>query len=241
MASTTETGHAKNIANLKTLNEITNGFGVTYNPSNPLFVQATMVAQRTACDAFQGTVNMQRGIYEPFQNARVEVFKTVKPLVRRVRSAAKTCGAGNQFVKDVDKFVTKILGERVSKAEATDKDPAGTSASQQSFDNTVNNFDAMVQILAAQPLYAPNEIDLKVASLTAKKTALDTANNKVKSSVVPYNNSVIARNKALYKTTVGLCDVGQGSKDYIRSAFGFSSPEFKLVSKIKFTKLAKVV
>jgi len=240
MASTTETGHAKNIANLKSLNEINAGFGANYNPSNPLYVQATMVAQHTACNLLQGAVNTQSGIFEPFQNARVDEFKPVKPLVRRVRGAAKTCGASAQFFKDVNTIVTKILGERASKAKATDTDPAGTSASQQSFDNTVNNFDALVQLLAAEPLYAPNEVDLKVVNLTTKKTKLDTANNKVKQSVVPFNNAVIARNKALYKKTVGLCDVGQGSKDYVRSAFGFSSPEFKLVSKIKFTKLAKV-
>jgi hypothetical protein len=128
----------------------------------------------------------------------------------------------------------------MSKATPTPGDPAGTSASQQSFDNTVNNFDAMVQILAGEPLYVPNETPLKVATLTTKKTALDTANNNVKSNVVPYNNALIARNKALYTTKTGLCDVGQGSKNYVRQVFGFSSPEFKLVSKLKFTRLVKV-
>ena len=32
----------------------------------------------------------------------------------------------------------------------------------------------------------------------------------------------------------------KGSKDYVRSAFGFSSPEFKLVTKLQFKKLVKV-
>ena len=240
MASTSETGHAKNIANLKSLNEINGGFGAAYAPSNPLYVQATMVAQHTACNLLQGTVNTQSGIFEPFQNARVDEFAPAKPLVRKVRSAAKTCGASAQFFKDVNTIVNKILGVRISKVTPTVTDPAGTSASQQSFDMTVDNFDALVQLLAAEPLYAPNEVPLKVVTLTAKKTALETANNNVKSSVVPFNNAVIARNKALYKKTSGLCDVGQGSKDYVRSAFGFSSPEFKLVTKLQFKKLVKV-
>ena len=34
MASTSETGHAKNIANLKALNEVNTGFGASYAPSN---------------------------------------------------------------------------------------------------------------------------------------------------------------------------------------------------------------
>lgn len=240
MASSTETGHAKNIANLNGLNEVNAGFGVNYQPSNPLYVLATMQAQYTSCNALQGTVNTQSGIFKPLVNARVIEFKPVKPLVRRVRSAAKSCGASDEWVADVNTIVTKILGERAQPATPTPGDPAGTSSSQQSYDNTVNNFQALVALLAAEPLYMPNEVPLKVVTLTAKHTAMNNANNAVKAGVVPYNNAVIARNKALYTTKTGLVDVGQGSKEYVRSTFGFSSPEFKLVVKFKFKKLADV-
>ena len=47
MASTTETGHAKNIANQMNLNAIIAGFGLAYNPSNPLLKLTTMQAQYT--------------------------------------------------------------------------------------------------------------------------------------------------------------------------------------------------
>lgn len=237
MASSTETGHAKNIANLKLLNEINTGFGGAYKPSNPLYVLAAMVAQHSACNALQGDVNTQKGIFEPFQNARVAEFKNVKTLARRLRTAAKTCGANEGFYKDINKIVTKILGERAGKATATTTDPAGTSASQTSFDNTVNNFDALAKMLAGEPIFAPNEADLTVAAVTAKGGALDAANNNVKTGAVGYNKAVIARNKALYTDKTGLCDVGQGSKDYVRQVFGYSSPEFKMVSKIGFRKL----
>ena len=199
-----------------------------------------MQGQYTACNLLQEDANTQTGIYQPIVNARQDENKVVKPLVRRVRIAAKTCGAKPNWVADVNTIVTKILGERASKATPTAKDPAGTSASQQSFDNTANNFQKMVKLLAAQPLYAPNENDLKVSSLNAKYTALDTVNKAVKKGTVPYNKAIIKRNKALYTPTTGLVDVGQGSKDYVRQVFGFSSPEFKLVVKFKFTKLAEV-
>lgn len=240
MASTTETGHAKNIANLKSLNEINAGFGAEYAPSNPLLVLATMVGQHTTCAGLQSTVNTQTGVYQPIENARMIEFKDVKPLVRRVRIAAKSSGASKEFYTDVNEIVNKILGERSSKPNPTETDPAGTSASQQSYDNTVNNMDALVQMLIGEPLYNPSKADLKTAALTTKQTNMNKKNNDVKTAVVPYNNAVIARNKALYKTTIGLCDVGQNSKNEVRSIFGYSSPEFKQVSKLKFTKLAKV-
>lgn len=240
MASKTETGNAKNIANLKKLNEINAGFGSDYNPSNPLYVHATMVAQHSSCDALQEDVNTQNGIYEPIENGRQDEFKNVKPLSRRIRSAAKVCGAKKNWVADVNTIVTKILGERAKKATPTAKDPAGTSSSQQSFDNTENNFQKLVKLLAGQGLYNPNENDLKVSSLTAKHGAMKGANNGVKAAVTPLNKAIIKRNKALYTPITGLVDVGQGSKDYVRSAFGFSSPEFKLVSKIQFKKMVDI-
>ena len=239
MASTTETGHAKNIANLKLLNEINGGFGGAYKPSNPLYDFAAMVAQHSACNGLQGDVNTQKGIFEPFQNARVTEFKDAKKLARRLRTAAKTCGAGKGFYIDVSKIVNKIVGERVSKPTPTETDPAGTSASQVSFDNTVNNFDALAKMLAGETKYAPNEADLTVAAATAITAALDSTNNAVKRSAVPYNNAVIARNKALYTEVTGLCDVALGSKDYVKQVFTYSSPEFKSISKIAFRKMPK--
>ena len=89
-------------------------------------------------------------------------------------------------------------------------------------------------------LYAPNEPEHTIPGLEAKQAALENSNNAVKTSAIPYNKAIIDRNKALYKTDIGMNDVAQQSKDYVRSKFGYSSPEFKLVSKIKFKKMAKV-
>lgn len=234
MASSTETGHAKNIANLKLLNEINAGFGGAYKPSNPLYDLAAMLAKHSACNGLQGDVNTQKGVFEPFQNARVAEFKDAQKLARRLRTAAKTSGAGKGFYIDVNKIVTKILGERAGKATPTATDPSGTSASQTSFDNTVNNFDALAKMLAGETKYGPNEADLTVAATTAKTAALDSSNNNVKQAAPLYNKAIINRNKGLYADETGLCAVGQGSKDYVRQVFGFSSPEFKMVTKIQF-------
>lgn len=239
MASTSETGHAKNIANFKLLNERNAGFGAKYNPSNKLLTLANMQKQHTDCNALQGDVNTQKGIYEPAQNARTDEFADVQKLARRMRTAAKTCGASKGFYIDVNKIVTKLVGERAGKPKVTAEDPSGNSVSQQSYDNIVNNFDALAKMLAGEAKYAPNEADLTVAAATAKQAALDATNNAVKSSAVPYNNAVIARNKALYTEDTGLCDVALNSKDYVKQAFTYSSPEFKSISSIAFRKLPK--
>ena len=240
MASSTETGHAKNIGNSFLLNQKLTGFGAEYNPSNLLIVLLTMIAQQDACNTLQLEVNAQNGIFKPLVNGRKIVFKDVKKLVRRIRSAVKSCGASAEFIADVDTIVSKILGERSTTVTATPADPAGTSASQQSMDNTTNNFFALVELLKNEPLYTPSKADLKIAALTIQYTAMDTSNKGVKVGATPYNLSVTNRNKALYTTTTGLLDVCQSAKDEVRSVFGFSSPEFKQVSAIQFRKLADV-
>lgn len=240
MASTSETGHAKNVANLKALNEINAGFGANYKPSNPLLSLSAMETQHTTCDALQKAVNAQEGILKPIINARREEFSSLKPLVRKVRSAAKVCGGSDAWFNDVDAVASKILGGRTGKPKPTENDPKGTSTSHQSFDSIINNFGKLIEVLKNEPLYMPNEAPLQIATLEAKLAAMESANNAAKAGIVPYNNTIIARNKALYTDKTGLCDVAQASKDYVRSSFGYSSQEFKLVVKIKFTKLAIV-
>lgn len=234
MASTSETGHAKNIANLNTLNNINAAFGAKYNPGNKVYSLASMQTLYNTSKGLQGDANTQKGIFEPFQNARTAEFKDVQKLARRFRTAAKTCGAGKEFYTDVNKIVTKILGERAEKAKPTEGDPSGTSASQTSFDNMVNHWDGLAKMLAGESRYTPNEADLTVGAATDKAAALDKANGNVSTAAPLYNNTIIARNKALYADETGLCAIAQGSKDYVRQVFGFSSPEFKQVTKLLF-------
>jgi hypothetical protein len=242
MASSSETGNAKNIANFKLLFETNVGFGPDYNPSasNPRIQLPAMLVQYTDCNTLQQNVNTQNGIFKPLLNHRRTEFASLDPLVRRVRSSAKSCGASAAFFANVDSVVKKILGDRVSKPEPTSTDPAGTSASQQSFDSKADNFDKLIEILRNQPLYSPNEPELTVMGLEGKQTIMEAANNAVKSGAAPYNKAISDRNKALYTTTTGLVDVAQQSKDYVRSKFGYSSPEFKLVGKITFKQMVKV-
>lgn len=238
MASTSETGNAKNIANFKLLYETNVGFGPDYNPpaSNPRIHNANMQMQHLDCDNKQKNVNTQNGIFKPLINNRKIEFSTLDGIARKVRSSAKSCGAPIEFFKNVDSAVKKILGDRISKPEPTTTDPAGTSASQQSFDNKLDFLDKLIEILKNQPLYSPNEYELSIVGLEVKQTNLENANNAVKTGVSPYNTAIKERNKALYTITTGLVDVAQQSKDYVRSKFGYTSPEFKLVSKIKFKK-----
>ena len=53
---------------------------------------------------------------------------------------------------------------------------------------------------------------------------------------VPLNNARITRNDTLYKANTGLVDIALDVKTYIKSVYGATSPQYKKISKIKFTK-----
>lgn len=49
------------------------------------------------------------------------------------------------------------------------------------------------------------------------------------------NTVYINRNTILYDESTGLYEISQNVKKYVKSVYGASSPEFKNVSKIRFT------
>jgi hypothetical protein len=147
--------------------------------------------------------------------------------------------------------VRKIRGDRAkSKAKVTVTDDGGDtgggvisanrnavsiSTSQQSIVMRTKNFADFIQILKNEPLYKPNEPDLKVPSLTAYLDDLTAANNDAASKIPAVENARIKRNALFYTDGTGMVDVAADCKKYIKGAFGATSQEFKSVSGIKFT------
>jgi len=103
-----------------------------------------------------------------------------------------------------------------------------------SYDNRLDNFDKLIQLLSSIPLYTPNEAELKVASLKNLYTDLKTKNTAVINAITPLSNARISRNETLYKADIGLVDTALDVKTYIKSLFGATSPQYKQISKLEF-------
>ena len=105
-----------------------------------------------------------------------------------------------------------------------------------SYDSRLDNFDKLIKLLSSVAAYAPNEADLKITALTALYTDLKAKNLAVINAETPLNNARIARNDVMYKDNTGLVDVATDVKTYIKSVYGATSPQYKTVSSLKFTK-----
>lgn len=109
------------------------------------------------------------------------------------------------------------------------------SVSRQSYDSLTENFSSLIDLVSAVPSYAPNENDLNVASLTIFRDNLQTANTNAINAEVAYSNARISRDNLLYSKDTGLVDIAMDVKNYVKSIFGSTFPQYKQISGIKFT------
>ena len=243
--SRSESGHAKNVANLDTLITYVVGYGTTYNPSKPSLKLAALQTLSTSAKVTINNVNAALPAYSNAVAARETAFAPLSKLTTRVMNALRATDTTQGVDESARALVRKIQGVRATpkKSEeeklalkAQGKEVSEVSSSQMSYDNRLDNLDKLIKLVSSITLYAPNEADLKVAALTALYTDLKAKNTAVIAATAPLSNARIARNDVLYKPLTGLYDIAIDTKTYIKSVFGATSPQYKQVKGLVFTE-----
>lgn len=263
MASTSETGHPINVANFEEMISYCIGYGGSYNPVKLALQIVAMQGLRTTALANLQAVNAAVVVIVNAINARQILFDPIRPLATRMVNALDATDASDELVKDARTINRKIQGKRkgetippattpvppvppVPPIPPTDPSapvpvpvpptPEQISVSQQSYDSLLENFNKLILLVASEPTYTPNEVDLQVATLNALAANLATQNTAVINATTALSNARIARNHTLYDPNTGLYDIQNEVKKYVKSVFGATSQEYKQISKIKFTK-----
>lgn len=246
MASTSETGHAKNVANFQSLIAFVTAYGATYNPSKNALKLPQLLALKADADAKLADVVAKNTAYNNKVAERQTAFSGLKQLSTRLVNALQTTDATDQIIKDAKGFNKKMQGVRATPitSGATSEglsDPAApapnkNSTSQQSYAQQIQHFAGLVSVLQNEPSYTPNETELQIATLAAKQSELATKNEEVATAYANISNSRIARNAALYGKEGSIFEVASDVKKYVKSIFGASSPEFAQVKGIEFRK-----
>ena len=241
MASTSETGHAKNVANFQDLIEFVTGYGTTYNPSKNALKLPQLIALKASADATLADVITKNTNYNSKVNERITAFSGLKSLSTRLVNALQTTDATTETIGNAKTFNRKMQGKKASSSQTpTDPNtpaPTTISTSQQSYDQLIQHLAGLTSVLEAETSYTPNETDLQVATLQTKIADLTAKNTAVATAYASISNSRIARNETLYSSTTGLVETANEVKKYIKSVFGASSPQFAQVKGIEFKKL----
>ena len=238
-----ETGHAKNVANLQDLIAFCTGYGTTYNPTKTALKLPQLNTLYTTADNALKDVVAKNRAYNDAVNARINAFNGLRPFCTRLVNALQTTDATKEKIADAKAFNKKTQGQRASKIEEpVDENtpaPKTVSASHQSYDQLIQHFAGLISVLQSEPTYAPNENDLKIATLTAKQADMTAKNTALATAYTAVSNSRIARDKVLYKETTGLVPIATDVKKYIKAVFGATSAEYRQVKSIEFTKPRK--
>jgi len=244
MASTVESGHSKNVANLDELVSFALGYGTAYNPSkNSIKPDALQSLSTNAKNAITA-VNIALPAYTNAIAAREVAFVPLSKLVTRIMNALKATDTTTQVDDSARTLVRKIQGTRAVPKKTDDEKKAlaaqgkeiiEISASQMGYNSRLENFDKLIKLLASIPLYAPNEGDLKVEALITFYNDLRAKNTAVIAANAPLSNARISRNSILYGVNTGLVDTALDAKAYIKSIYGAKSPQYRQISNLNFT------
>ena len=240
MASTSEVGHAKNVANFQDLIEFVIGYGETYNPSKNSLKLPQLIALKDNAQAKLNDVITKNTIYNNKVNERMVAFSNLKSFSTRLVNALQTTDATNETINNAKTFNRKMQGKKASTTQAsTDPNapaPATISTSQQSYDQLIQHLTGLKSVLETEPSYTPNEIELQIATIDSKIADLSAKNTAVATAYTNISNSRISRNETLYTNENGIYETASEVKKYIKSVFGASSPQYNQVSGIKLNK-----
>ena len=247
MPSTSETGHAKNVANFEDLISFCNGYGAPYNPSKDALTIAKLTDLQTQAKGGLQQSKTAKTSFDNATNARQLAFKELKPLATKIVNALEVSGATALAVADAKTINRKIQGAKANGGTKTPAPPADPNApaptdktissSQQSYDSLIDHFTKMIETVSQDANYKPNETELKVATLQTKLDSLKSTNTDLVNGFTNWSNARINRNTTLYNPLTGLVQTALEVKKYVKSVFGATSPQFKQVSGIEFTNV----
>lgn len=246
MASTSETGHAINAANLEEIIIICSAYGGSYNPSKAALQIAALQTLHTNSLGAISLVSTSSSAFINSTNERFEEYTPLKALCTRIINALDSSDASKELVRDTKTINRRIQGAKTKK-EINDADPenpiilssAVISTSQQSYDKLLDNFRQLTDLVSSSPAYSPNEMDLQVSSLNSLANTLASRNTGIISTHTALSNARIQRDDVLYNPQSGLVTIAAEVKKYIKALYGASSPQFKQISGIKFTRPKK--
>lgn len=236
--STSEVGHAINVANFNTLITYCIGYGAIYTPIIDTIAIPQLQFKYDAVKQKLNQTEAKRALLNTAVNERLEAFDGFEVLCTKVTNAFAVSGASAADIKDLQAINKKIQGPGKKKATVS-KEGGSVSTSQQSYDSKINFFINFIQFLEAKPIFRPNERELRTPALREKLAIMEVKNKAYDEAFFNYNQERNARNDEMYNPTTGLVHVSKDVKKYARSIFGASSPQFKQLNHLEFKVIKK--
>ena len=237
MPSTSEVGHAKNVANLQNLTEQVTVYTL-YNPPVDNLKVANLTALYTTASTKLSEVEDKRNSNKNAITLRQSAFENLKSTCTKIINHLEILGLPQGTIdqaKSLNRLIQGGQKKTTTPPEEGKEEVKTASTSRQSYTQQAENFGILLQLLGTISAYNPNEDDLKLATLNTYKESLMSATQSVDQTEAELNNKLIERDNILYADRTGLYTIAQNVKKYVKSIYGATSPEYTNVSSIEFT------
>ena len=235
MASVSELGHNKNVANLTSGIQILEEMGTLYNPTNANIFLSNLNPIKTELNGTIAVLNEKKPIYK---NAVAHREIIIAPLSKKTTKSLnyfKSLSVSATDKENVANQVKKIRGDKSPKKvnpETTESNAISTS--QMSYDSRIANLDTYINQLASHPEYVPNETEIQIPSLQAYHQELATASSQVNAAGNALLTARKNRNEVLYTNENNVIKLMQEVKAYLKSLGDAGTPYYKAFVKLKF-------
>lgn len=242
MTSTRETGHVKNVHQLEDLITYCAGYGSAYQPSKADLTVQALTQLLDNSRAAIAEVNQKQLVYNRAVYDRQIKFEPLKKLSTRLLNALMATEADDRIIEAAKALQKKIYGGRSTSIAAPDPTEEGVvatatkrkSVSQQSYVQLSEHFSKLILLLQSEPSYKPNEVELQVGTLMSLLVEMNALHTMVMNTDTEIKNARIRRNDLMYHAPVCLRHCANDAKRYIKSIFGATSPQYKLVTGLNF-------
>ena len=220
--STSEVGHAKNVANFTALIQLLEEMGPLYQPTNPAIAIANLILLRNKLTT--SIQNLSDKI-PPFKIAvanRENAFRDLSKRATRVKNSFNSVGFSEAEKDNVIAIVKKIRGDQPIRKAANLENAQTESISnaQLSYTSRANHLQALASLLNSYPTYTPNEEELTTVNLIALYNQLQELNNEAASKTFALITARKERNDLLYNNPGNLLSLVTPIKNYMKSVTG---------------------
>lgn len=234
MASISEVGHVKNVANLGAGIQILQEMGNLYNPTNQNITISNLQSVKNSLNTVMQSLNSKIPVYRNAVALREETMAPIGKLSTRVLNYSKSINISEADKENIANLVKKIRGNSQKKLNPETTESNTISTSQMSYDSRIANLSLLSNLVSSHQDYQPNESELSVTNLQDKYNLLNSLSQAVNAAGNELITSRANRNNILYYEQNNVIKLMNEVKAYLKSLGDAGAPYYKAFVKLKF-------
>jgi hypothetical protein len=226
------------LKNFEKLISIVEELDKTYNPKDKKITLTELKKVQENASKILSTYIDVKNSLSLSNTKKEELSKSLGTEVSRILITLKGAGIKKNIIEDA-RTVTSVFRPQ-KKAEVKENSGNQTTAVSKthkrsvSFQDKIEAYEALYNLLTKIPDYSPNEEFLSLESIAERLSSMQTLYSDNSKLDIQLDDARNLREKIFHAPETGLIDIGRQSKNYIKSLFGQTSKESKRLSALTF-------